>query len=111
MITAEKKVKVQKNGNVHYYIYYHCTKNNFLRCWQPSIEEEELKKQILIYLGRLKIDKGYKDWAIGYLPELNKEEVEDQSATYETLQKRYNDAKTNLRELIKMRYSGEIDRE
>ena len=25
-ITAESKTKVQKNGNVHHYTYYHCTK-------------------------------------------------------------------------------------
>src|SRR3989339_666851 len=28
MITGEYKVKKQKNGNVHEYVYYHCTKKN-----------------------------------------------------------------------------------
>ena len=27
MITGEKRTKTQKNGNVHEYIYYHCTKS------------------------------------------------------------------------------------
>ena len=26
MITGEYRVKKQKNGNEHYYTYYHCTK-------------------------------------------------------------------------------------
>ena len=34
MITAEEKIKRQKNGNTHRYIYYHCTKRIDKRCTQ-----------------------------------------------------------------------------
>src|SRR3972149_5792648 len=48
MITGEYKVKKQKNGNVHEYIYYHCTKKN------KSVKEKEEKIQnIKIKLERL----------------------------------------------------------
>ena len=37
-ITGEYKVKKQKNGNVHNYTYYHCTKKNKnIKCPEPCI--------------------------------------------------------------------------
>lgn len=46
-ITGEHKVKRQKNGNEHYYIYYHCTrKNKLVKCKEPYIRQESLDKQI-----------------------------------------------------------------
>ena len=47
MITAEKKLKRQKNGNVHEYTYYRCTrKNKEIKCSEPPIREEELDRQL-----------------------------------------------------------------
>ena len=46
-ITGEYRVKKQKNGNVHDYIYYHCTKKNkSIKCPELCIRQEELDKQI-----------------------------------------------------------------
>ena len=43
MITGEYKVKKQKNGNVHNYAYYHCTKKRKdFDCPEPCIRQEEL---------------------------------------------------------------------
>jgi DNA invertase Pin-like site-specific DNA recombinase len=44
-ITAEEKIKHQKNGNVHRYVYYRCTKKKGA-CSQPHIREEELSRQL-----------------------------------------------------------------
>ena len=41
-ITAEERIKRQKNGNVHRYVYYRCTKKSAARCSQPYIREETL---------------------------------------------------------------------
>ncbi|PJA87986.1 MAG: hypothetical protein CO140_01310, partial [Candidatus Moranbacteria bacterium CG_4_9_14_3_um_filter_40_7] len=47
MITGEYRVKKQKNGNIHDYIYYHCTKKNkAIKCPEPCIRQEVLDKQI-----------------------------------------------------------------
>ena len=47
-ITAEKKVKHQKNGNVHEYVYYRCTrKSKTVRCTQKPITEPELLTQLV----------------------------------------------------------------
>ncbi len=46
-ITAEKKIKHQKNGNVHEYVYYRCTrKNKAIKCREPAITELDLAAQL-----------------------------------------------------------------
>lgn len=44
-ITAEEKFKYQKNGNVHRYVYYRCTKKKGA-CSQSYIREEPLVSQL-----------------------------------------------------------------
>ncbi len=55
-ITPEKKVKKQKNGNVHTYHYYHCTQR---RGKHPCdyVEEKELDRQISAIFKSFKIPK------------------------------------------------------
>ncbi|OGN15311.1 MAG: hypothetical protein A3J47_04090 [Candidatus Yanofskybacteria bacterium RIFCSPHIGHO2_02_FULL_43_22] len=43
MITAEHKIKRQKNGNVHNYVYYRCSrKSKAIKCQEPWIKEKDL---------------------------------------------------------------------
>ena len=61
MITGEYKVKKQKNGNVHNYTYYHCTKKNKnVKCSQPCIREEELNRQLSSEIQKVSLPR---DWA------------------------------------------------
>ncbi len=46
MITAEHRVKKQKNGNEHEYVYYRCTKKSKLKCDEPYVREEEIDLQV-----------------------------------------------------------------
>ena len=47
-ITAEKKTKHQKNGNIHEYIYYRCTrKSKTIKCIEPTITEPVLTAQLV----------------------------------------------------------------
>jgi len=74
MITGEYRVKKQKNGNVHDYIYYHCTKKNkSVKCLEPCIRQEELDKQISSLLQKFSLRL---DWAEKLLEmaEVNKEQ-------------------------------------
>ncbi len=46
-ITAEHKIKRQKNGNVHEYVYYRCSrKNKAVRCTDPPVRDYELVAQL-----------------------------------------------------------------
>jgi hypothetical protein len=66
-ITAENKNKVQKNGNTHHYIYYHCTKRMNYNCTQKTIEENKLCDQVMEKLDTLKIPDGFHQWALKWL--------------------------------------------
>ncbi|MCL4405355.1 recombinase family protein [Patescibacteria group bacterium] len=59
-ITAEEKTKRQKNGNVHHYTYYHCTKKRG-PCSEPSIRGEELEGQLTSILKEYALPK---EWAL-----------------------------------------------
>jgi len=58
MITGEYKTKRQKNGNLHYYTYYHCSKKSkTTRCKEPSIRQEILDRQISNLLQKFSLKK------------------------------------------------------
>ena len=61
-ITAEKKIKRQKNGNVHEYVYYRCTrKSKLIRCTEPAITEPDLTEQLSEILHSYAMPKS---WAV-----------------------------------------------
>ena len=80
MITGEYKVKKQKNGNVHEYVYYRCTKKrkNF-KCPEPCIRQEKLDHQLSSLLQKFSLKS---DWAAEMRKMLEKDKAETaQSAT------------------------------
>ena len=109
MITAEEKVKRQKNGNVHNYTYYHCTKRKDENCSQKSIEEKELEKQIAEELGKIEIPADFKEWALSRLKEQNSKEIEDREKIYGSQRRSYDASVRKIDNLIDMRANGEID--
>lgn len=56
-VIAEEKFKHQKNGNVHRYVYYHCTKGKDKNCQEKSIREEELIKQLIHFIDKVDLDE------------------------------------------------------
>ena len=53
MITGENQVKRQRNGNVHYYTYYHCTKKRKgMKCPEPHVRQEALDEQLSDLLNK-----------------------------------------------------------
>ncbi len=111
MITCEEKIKRQKNGNVHHYIYYHCTKRINPNCTQGSIEEEDLKTEIKKKLVKIKIPPELHDWGLRQVKRVNKNETEFTTRILTSQQKAYNDVLAQISELIDMRSSKEITRE
>ena len=74
MITGEYKVKRQKNGNEHHYIYYHCSrKSKTIRCKEPCIRQEVLDKQVSSLLQKVSLPQ---DWAKELLKMAEKDEKE-----------------------------------
>lgn len=56
-ITADEKIKKQKNGNVHRYVYYGCTKFNDRGCKCGYIREESLIKQLEDLIDQMSLDE------------------------------------------------------
>lgn len=62
MITAEHKFKHQKNGNVHEYVYYHCSrKSKTMKCSEPPVREEVLNRQLSSLLKKYALPTA---WAV-----------------------------------------------
>jgi len=81
-ITAEEKTKKQKNGNIHHYTYYHCTKKRGL-CAQPCIREEILANQLSDILKTYAIPL---DWATELSKLAEKDEIESVQSSATTSQ-------------------------
>ncbi|MBT5758015.1 MAG: recombinase family protein, partial [Candidatus Marinimicrobia bacterium] len=79
MITAEHKFKHQKNGNIHDYVYYRCTrKNKKIKCTEPAVREELLDSQLTELLKKYTMPK---EW----IEELSKKaDKDEQEAVYST---------------------------
>ena len=56
-ITADEKFKKQKNGNVHRYVYYSCTRSRDLHCKGGAIREEDLIIQLVKMMDRIDINE------------------------------------------------------
>ena len=78
MITGENQTKRQKNGNIHHYVYYHCTKKrkNTPRCSEPHIRQELLDEQLSEMLQEYAMPLVWAD----KLRELMDKDVTDQQA-------------------------------
>ncbi len=62
MFTAETRIKRQKNGNVHVYTYYRCTrKSKTVVCREPHIRAEELDKQLTELLSGFAMPTAWAD--------------------------------------------------
>ena len=111
MITAEEKIKRQKNGNIHRYIYYHCTKRKNPNCTQGSVEEKDFEKQIIELLKKIEIPESFYSWAMKQFHLDAKDETKDRNTILANQQKIYNESIKEIDGLIGMRARGELDEE
>ncbi len=108
MVTAENKKKWQKNGNVHAYTYYHCTKRRNPNCSQGSIEELELQKQISHILGQVELPDDFCEWALDVLKSNNVVEAKGRTQIINSQRAGYDKVLKKLDALIEMRASRDI---
>lgn len=55
-ITADEKFKKQKNGNLHRYVYYGCSKFHDKDCKSGYMNEEDLIEQLASYMDTIDLD-------------------------------------------------------
>ena len=75
LLTAEKKIKRQRNGNIHYYVYYDCSKKKDENCIKniKMPGRKKIEKELVMifqdilsdYLSKVKkrTNKKGKEWA------------------------------------------------
>ena len=56
-ICADEKFKKPKNGNIHRYVYYGCTRSKDKNCKCGYIEEKELIKQLEELIDKIDLDE------------------------------------------------------
>lgn len=88
-ITAEEKFKKQKNGNVHHYIYYHCTRKKNPNCVEKSLELKEFNRQVDKAIEGLTIPERFQKWALTYLHELRTTEANSREQSLSAKQNEY----------------------
>ncbi|MEA1937456.1 MAG: hypothetical protein U9N04_05135 [Patescibacteria group bacterium] len=108
---CRKKIKIQKNGNIHNYTYYHCTKRIDPTCSQKVITDTGLEDQIIDELKKIDLSKDFIKWTIDGVTEIIKKESSDNKYEKAKLTKEYNLCIRKLNGLIVMRANNEIDRE
>jgi site-specific DNA recombinase len=108
LITAEEKIKHQRNGNIRRYIYYHCTKRKNPNCSQKGIKVEDLEAQIIKVLDSLEIPTEFHDWALKWLRMENEKEANDRNTILASQQNAYDACVKKIDTLIDMRAAGEI---
>ena len=110
-ITAEEKFKHQQNGNVHRYVYYHCTKRIDANCQEKAVREEVLDKEILEFLARIEIPKLFHEWAIETLKDMHENEKVDRNSVIATRRSEYDKVVSRLDKLLEIRMANEITAE
>ena len=109
-ITAEKKVKHQKNGNVHEYVYYRCSrKSKVIKCTEPAVTEPVLLAQLA------DIAQGYalpKSWANALNEMLNEDEKKAEQSSgllIADAQSKIDDLQSKLQRLLDSYLDQDID--
>lgn len=109
-ITAEEKTKIQQNGNVHHYTYYHCTKKG-VPCTQGSIRDSKLMEQITERLNSLNFPEEFHKWGMKWLEHENTKEVDIRETVRSAQKKAYDNAVRMLDRYGDMRAREEISEE
>ena len=111
MITAEEKIKRQKNGKIHRYIYYHCTKRMNPKCTQKCIEQKELERQIKLAVDDLTIPENLHEYGLKWVKKNNASKVITNESVLDTQNKAYKECLKKISGLIDMRAGQEISKE
>lgn len=109
VLSADQKIKKQKNGNVHTYVYYSCKK---MTCSQKGISTHELEKQITQLLSNVESSNGFINHIAEMIRDKNSTEGRNHgTAGYSNIECEYNACLKRIDGLIDMRAAKELTQE
>ncbi len=106
-ITAEEKTKTQKNGNVHHYKYYHCTKKKGT-CSQSATDVDNLETQMKAILLTIEVPEVFHEWAIDEIKLDQQKEVNDRNHSLKLTQENYAECIKKIDELVEKFIEGKV---
>lgn len=107
-ITGFAKTKKQKNGNIHNYTYYGCTKRKEISCGQRVIIEKELERQIQLILCQIRIPESIHEFMMEWVRSENEKQFGAIYAQNELNKQNYDSVLKKISGLIDMRASSLI---
>ena len=110
MITAETRVKRQKNGNIHSYLYYRCTKRRG-HCSQTYVRGEELDKQLSTTLKSFAMPPEWAQKLLAMADKDEKEAIRSSTAASQTIRAEIVAISEKLRILLDAFLEQDIDRD
>ncbi len=108
-VTGYSKVKRQKNGNVHHYTYYGCTKRKDIPCKQQVVREANLENQVELVLSEIQIPETIHEFMMEWVRSENMKQFATIYAQNESNKRNYDSALKKIDGLIDMRATGLID--
>ena len=106
MITAENKTKRQKNGNVHHYVYYRCTKKSKTqKCTEMSLRSEVLDSQLSSLIKSVSLPT---EWA-EKLNQMAKDEHKNSSHSVAACVREYEDKLMAISQKLDRLLNGYLD--
>ncbi len=109
-ITAETKTKHQKNGNVHKYIYYRCTKKN-IKCSQMHIRSELLEQNLTELLKQYVMPSNWADELLKLTDKDAKESAQSVSSVTQDLRSKLQEIERKLARLLEVYLDQDIEPE
>ncbi len=111
-ITGHNKTKKQKNGNVHEYKFYVCTKKSkSYKCSQGSVHESDIEDKVEKMLGDIWIPPEFTQWAVERAKEKLEEKGDLQESEKDAMRKQIIKIDNQISKLIDMRSDGELTKE
>lgn len=112
MITAENKVKVQKNGNRHSYTYYRCSsKNKKVKCKEKALHEELLDSKLSEFLLDFTPPQAVYDFLLNKLEQDAEAERSDYNTKRSEAERKLHDISVKQKILLDSYLEQDIDRE
>ncbi len=108
MVTAEKKIKRQQNGNVHYYTYYHCSWRKEVPCGEKSVRDTDLLGSLVEITDGIYVPPEFHAWAMEWLRNDLQNDAQYQTKATAKQKQEYTALEKQKDGLIKMRARNEI---
>ena len=111
-ITAETKLKKQKNGNEHFYVYYRCTrKNKLIKCNEQFIRQEDLDRKISCSLEKFSLKQDWADELLAMLEQEKTKTAQSSAAFVKEQRNQIQSINTKLQRLLDGYLEQDIEQE